>query len=329
MWHAQMRCNGVIYMVNAKLLLIPLMVLLLAMPVVSAVKINDEMLMGAYDDVKCLTDFENSVITSVTAKVPQASGLSAYTTTLNSDTTQLNAYANAGDEDSFKTYLRGTYESDIKNTNAAIRDARKNFSQWNVSAQTKIALRDDYKNAKDTFTACHLGATKRMANGRVNAFNNVLEKWSEKADNLSAKGIDVTDMRSVISGANSTIVVPLDNSLDNAQTGKDVRDTLRSYCLANGCKNGINYHFYAKIEHAKLQAILDFIKPNATSANLTTQVNFAQSELDSVQASLTSVGTAQYSDGQNKIIWDNLKDAAKTIKEIIKSLRLSATVEAG
>ena len=300
------------------LLLVPLALLLLA-PISFA--ISERFLADAYDDTKCLTDFETSIVSSVTSRIPEASYLSTYADKLTADTAQLETYANANDTDAFKNYMRGTYEPDVRSTNDAIRDARKNFSAWNVTVQTRKDMKDSYDSAKDAFKECHLDAMKKMANGRVEHYKDVLEKWTDKANDLSAKGIDTSGMMSVINGAQTTIVTPLEDALDSATTGKEVADAVRGYCLANGCKNGLNYHFYGKIEEAKLQGVLDYIEPNATAAGLGSQVDAAQSNLDTAQITLNAVGTGQYSGGQEKIVWDSLKDAAKTIKAIMKSLR--------
>jgi len=76
---------------------------------------------------------------------------------------------------------------------------------------------------------------------------------------------------------------------------------------------------------AKLTAILNYIKANATAAGLGTQVTSVQTDLANAQSALDAVGTAKYDPTNEKAVWDNLKDAAKTTKEIMRLLRTNNT----
>jgi hypothetical protein len=312
-------------MVNMKLFLLPLALLLIAMPVsMAAGTVKQDVLTGAYDDVKCHTDMEVSVMGAIDSAVPQAS-LSTYSDKLTSDTSQLQTYATSGDGSGFSTYLKGTYEPDVKAANQAVRDARKNFRSWNVSKDTIQSLRESYNSSAATFQSCKLSALQEVANGRVQAFQTVLSTYTDRMNNLSSKGLDTTGMSSAISGAQSTIITPLQNAISGATTVQELQTAVRGYCLANGCANGQNYHFYAKFDEAKLQAILDYIKPNATAAGLGAQVTQAQSALDGVQSALNAVGPAKYDPTDEKAVWDGLKSAASDIKGIMKSMRGNQT----
>ena len=305
--------------------LVPMAFVLFAMPVSMALgPVREGLLTGAYDLVECHTDFEVGVINSIDTAVPQAN-LSSYADTLTSDTEQLKTYTDANDSESFKSFLRGTYEPDVRTANQAIKDVRKNFHSWNVSIGTIKNLKDSYSSLKTSFDSCKVDSLKQAGNGKVTAYQTILSTHTERANKLSEKGIDASGMLSVISGAQATIVIPLQNAISSATTGKEIGDAVRGFCLANGCKDGLNYHFYAKFELAKLTAILNYIKANATAAGLGTQVTSVQTDLANAQSALDAVGTAKYDPTNEKAVWDNLKDAAKTTKEIMRLLRTNNT----
>ncbi len=307
-----------------RLLLLPL-ALLLMVPLASAASAkNGGYITAAYDNVKCLTDFEDSVIGSITGAVPQASGLSASADKLTSDTSTLQGYAAGGDAEGFRSFLRGTYEPDVTAANQAIRDARKSYRDWNVSASTRASLKASFNESQATLSSCRAASLGEAGQARVKGYQDTLAEYGAKADNLSAKGIDASGMRDAISSAQSTIVAPLQAALASATTPQEMRAALGGYCLANGCANGTNDHFYAKFDGAKLQAILDYVKPNATAAGLGAQVSQAQSDIDAAQAALNSVGTFKYDPSNEKAVWDGLKDAATQMKSILKGMRAPA-----
>jgi len=84
---------------------------ILAFSIVSAETNNSYVheLQKAANNLKCKTDFSVGVINSSIAIYPSDT-LSQYMTKLQNDLTQLQIYAASNDKDSFKSYLKNTYD---------------------------------------------------------------------------------------------------------------------------------------------------------------------------------------------------------------------------
>ncbi len=146
------------------------------------------------------------------------------------------------------------------------------------------------------------------------------DTWTDKASNLSGKGIDTSAMTSLIQDAKTQIIAPLQSAIESATDGKSLADALHKYCLFDGCKDGTNFHFAAKWEIAKLSAMENYVKAQPKAANYTTQLDKVTSDLNSANAGLSAVGSSQYDDHQSTV-WDPIKDAAETLKQVIHGMR--------
>ncbi len=299
-----------------------LIALLLAMPLVSADSGNltSQYLSASAQQVKCKTDFMVGVIDSITSTVNNSGSLSSFASALQSDESQLQTYADGGQVDSYRSYLQGTYDPELKS-------ARDAIVQWrladgrNTTASERQTLRSDYASLRSTFDSCELSAVKDYADAKVTGYQAILAEYQKKADNLSAKGIDTSNLTSLISQAQSTIVTPLQSALDSANDSKGVADAVRSYCLYNGCKNGTNFHFAAKWDIAKLTAIESYVQSKPASANFTSQLGQVTSDLTSASAMLQGIGTSDYQPGQQAQVWDPIKDAANVLTQVIHGMR--------
>ncbi len=301
----------------------PLM-LLLAASVVSAVgmKYNETpMLTALYKNVQCRVEFTNGVIDSIMKNVPEAAYLSSYQDLLNDDLTELYNLAQAGDREGFKNYLKDEFEPDFHATKEAIRDARRNFTTWNVTPADRRNMAEHYKSLNRTYGQCRFDAMKEVAEGRLGWINAALGRASERSKNLSARGVSTSELDAVIDGARGTVVDPLENRINSATTAIEIREALNAYCLANGCPNGLNYHFFAKSEIARLNGILNYIRADAIEAGLGSDVETAQGYLDSASAKVQETGNNQYAEGVKEFVWGNIKSAAETIKSIFNKLR--------
>jgi hypothetical protein len=306
-------------MKGMKLCLLPLALLVLAMPAMAASG-DQAVLTGSYDSVSCHTAMEVGVISSIDNAVQQAS-LSSYGDTLTTDTSTLQGYATSGDTTDFRSFLRGTYEPDLQSANQAIRGARQDFRQWNVSKDTILGIRQSYNASLAQYQSCNMNAIQEVGNARVTQFQDVLSNYTGMMNALSAKGVDTSGMSTAISNAQNNIVTQLQSALSSATTAQGMRQAIASFCLADGCPNGTNGHFYANFAIAKEQGILNLVSPNATADGLSTQVSQAQSYITSAQTALTAVGTDKYDPTQEQAVWNNLQDAASSIKGILKSMR--------
>ncbi len=306
-----------------KMMLVPVM-LLLAVNVVSAAGFEYDMtpgLMAVYDNAKCRVDFTNDLIDAMADEVPEASYLTDYQDTLNDDMNELYDLAQAGDRVAFREYMQDTLRSDFVDTKDAIRGARDNFDEWNVTLETRLELREDYLSLNETYATCNFNSMKGIADEKLNWMNAALDYWSERSEDLSEKGVDMSGVDATIEDAGNVIIGPFEDAVDSATTGCEVREVIGDYCLGNGCVEGINHHFFAKAEIAKLDAILDYLEEDAIEAGLGDEVEEAESYLESADGGVQETGYEQYAEGVGESIWEDIRSAAGTIKDIFSQLR--------
>lgn len=295
---------------------------LLLVPFVSADggNLTARYLDASAQQVKCKTDFMTGVISGITSSVPSASSLTTYADKLQGDESQLESYAAAGSADSYRDYLRGTYDPDLKS-------AREAIIQWRVSAigslnaSERQAIRSSYSSLRSVFDSCEMNAIKGYAQAKVDGYDQILSVAQDRASNLSAKGIDASGLTSLISQARNAIVASLQSAIDSASDGKSLATAVRSYCLYNGCKDGTNFHFAAKWEIAKLTAIEAHVQAQPKAANYSSQLSQVTGDLNTAGSQLSSKGTSDYAPGQESQVWDPIKDAAKTLTEVIHGMR--------
>ncbi|MEW6036339.1 MAG: hypothetical protein AB1529_07025 [Candidatus Micrarchaeota archaeon] len=271
---------------------------------------------AAMDNVECKTDFMVGVIESVMENTGE--DLQDDINMLEADTDTLQGYADAGDVAAFRSYVHGTYAPDMRETRLDVLEARRGAL---MNASAREAMREDYDELHGTYVSCNLDSLRRFGNARLQGYEQVLERAQEKADDLSGKGVDTSGLDSLIAEAKEEVTEPLSEALDEAQNGTDVREAIMAYCLFNGCKDGTNFHFAVKFEAEKLGSILEFIADDAEAAGLGDDVDSAQADIDAAEATIEAAGTSQYPEGEGKQILDDLKDAARTIKEIVSALR--------
>ncbi|MFH0884537.1 MAG: hypothetical protein V1861_02405 [Candidatus Micrarchaeota archaeon] len=297
---------------------------LLLVPFASAIEGLDvereAALNAAMDNVECKTDFMVGVIDSMVENIEGVDYLNDHVDVLNTDEAQLQEYADEGDGQSFKDYVRDSYAPHMREAKDDIHDARL---EANITPEIKAELRDDYNSLGADYEACNLDSLERFAEAKLNGYEEVLELAEDKVANLSGKGVDTSSLTALIEDAREEIVDPLSEALENADNSTEVHDAIAQYCLFNGCPNGTNFHFAAKFEAEKLESILEFIADDAEAAGLGDDVDSAQEDIDAAQAVIDEAGTSQYTEEQGEDLKDYLLSAADTIMEIISTLRAS------
>lgn len=286
-------------------------------PGIAGKYMNGEGLASAMDVVVCRTDFTVGVLDSMIDRVPGASGLGDSVDELEEDTAQLQQYADAGDVDGFKTYLRGTYESHLRDAKQEVLEARRTA---NLSSDTRAELRADYDALRAEYDGCNFNGLKRAAQAKIDGYGRFLDRAEEKTNNLAGKGVETGGLLSLISDARSQIVAPLQSAVDAADNASEVKDAFGQYCLFNGCPDGTNFHFAAKFEIEKLDGILAVVGENATAAGLGADVDGIQADLDSAEAGLVSAGTDQFNDKQ---VWNGIRAASDGLRDLMAALRAS------
>ena len=275
---------------------------------------NSSDLQKAYDNAKCKSDFTIGVVNSlvnVQNSVPLTDSLSK----LNSDLTQLQSLSVSSDTTTFKDFLKNNFDADL---NAAV----KNVNDWrlqnkgNLSSSDKSSLNSTYFQLKSVYDNCQISSLNDYGSERLNSFNNTLEDYQNNIDKLNSSGVDVNELNQIISDAQTQILMPLQNALSSINETNSSNKVFSQYCLFDGCDNGTNFHLDAKISIANLDISLNRINNLSNSSSVSSQITQLQTDISNAKNALSIVGAQKYTQDQEKNIFNSIKDADQSIKQI-------------
>lgn len=303
-----------------------LFILAIAIPVFTtsglvASPYDQQILQARYDLASARVNFATGVLTDTSTLVASASDLIAHVDELNCDLSTLkgyvDGYVDANDKNGFDSYVSGTIQPDMQSALDALKADMKQFKAWGVTPATIQQLRADYQNRKNTFDQQTNAAIIELGGIRLTYYNDLMSKTDARMSELSGKGIDVSGMQSVKTGAESNVIGPLQSAVSSGDANA-VKAELNDKCLANGAP--YSYHFYAKIDLEALKAISAKIGACVNNSTVQQQLAEVNAKLSSAESTLNVVGTNPYTSEQQSQVWDNLKAASDGLKAIIKEL---------
>ena len=269
---------------------------------------------GVMADVVCKTNFNVGVLESYKDVSPaSASVLDPLIESIQSDTSQLQSYADSNDTENFRSFLKVTYEKDSHDAKEGLSALRRNLTLDNA---TREELRSDFEQLKNEYQSCHVAAVRLFASIKADLYDMHLDKVEDKIRNLEDKGVDSQKMRSLIEAARSSIVAPLRDAINSGDSARMIRSATKEFCLYSGCNNATAFHLAAKFEIEKLEGILDRVKSMNVS-NVSVLVAQAQNHLDIAKESLNP----NSSDSETEIrAWSEIRLAAQTIQTIVREV---------
>jgi len=306
-----------------KLILTALFALALVFPSAFAAGANQS---GYYLDVRaahnaCRIDFTTGVIDNVVAKIPNTtSTFSPFSEKLKVDKAKLFEFASAKDKDGFNGFVVGALKTDMQDAASALKSERKKYREYGSKPTDISALREDFQSSRGVFSDCESSAVLKLGQARIAQYGADVANWQSSADKLKEKNLSTAEMQNVIDGAKSGIIAPIQSALDSGNSA-ELQSALRKYCLGDSCsdRNGAgisNYHGFAKINAARLQAVLNKL---LTLDPQNAQLISAQTSLDNVQSILSVVGEGKYAGSQQQDIWNGLKAAKQSVQDYLKT----------
>lgn len=275
-----------------------------------------QMLNGSMDNAVCKAGYMAKAIDAVMENVNGTDGLMNLADKLDNDVAALQNYANDGNILGFRAYMHNTFTPHMAAAKSSINDA------WaNATLAERLRLSAEFRSLQTEYLACNGPSLGRFGDAKADAYDVALERARARAGALSAKGVDVSGIESLIDEAREQVVDPLNDGLDSADNGTAMRGAIGGYCLMNGCPNGLNFHFWAKFEAEKLDSILASISDDARAAGLSDDVDSAQADIDSARNSIDDIGSGTYSSGIGKEVMDSLREASRKITAIYHNLR--------
>jgi hypothetical protein len=286
---------------------------LFLVPLVFAEEAKGNAISATSNALKCKTNFFIDVLNSMAINISVADNLTQYANKLQEDLKQIETIATAGDMDALKTFVKTTYEPDLK---AAREEANtwRNNNHKNLTKEQKVDLKERYDVTEKKFNGCHLLAFKEMANRRIDEFNKHLARYQSVIEKLSARGVNTSAMQKVVDDAKLIVITPLQSEAANATTEKEVKEILKKYCLYDGCRNGVNYHLAVRFEIAKLDATSKFLKKDGNVSNYGDRIAKMENSGKAAEAFMKGIGNKAFNDG-GKAVKMNVASAYDSLKE--------------
>ncbi len=197
-------------------------------------------------------------------------------------------------------------------TQTQVRDGLRAMDN-NLRRETMPLLKTDFDELKTEFVECKIEALKKLSLAKVEGLNQIIAAWEERMALFQSKGLDITAMEAIVVEAEAQVIDPLNTAIEAEDTNAS-----RNYCLFNGC-DIVNFHFAAKMEAAKLEAIISKIDSNTTDANILAITAQAQIKVDEAQEEIEQLGNNKFPNGENSI-WQKLNSAANDIGQVLKPI---------
>jgi hypothetical protein len=165
---------------------------------------------------------------------------------------------------------------------------------------------------------------ENYANLVLDHYSNSLDHYQSRAQNLTERGINASNLLGLVDDAQSKILIPMQEDVDSAANSSQFRMTFNKYCLYDGCGNGTNFHMAAKFETMRLNDLLAAMSPKAAEAGLGGNVSDAKASLNSAKTEIDSWEANDASPDQLKVAWTSINSAAKESHDIFIALNSSA-----
>lgn len=280
-----------------------------------------QILDSAYAHASCKTNFTATYVGQIVALVPGMSNISSQVTILQQDTSQLQTYAQAGNTSGFDSYVIGTYDPQLKTIS---QDVKAGFKSNNITNSTRQTIRSDRASDLVVEENCSFSALKQFATARIGLYQYYIGQYSNQTKVISRFNISTANLTALLNNANATIILPLQNALQNSTNSSQLEAALNQYCLFNGCAGGISDHLAAHFVYSKVGIILGAVEQRNPNYNKT-EAQAATSDLNNASATLQQVGTQKYQDGQSVTIWSNLRNAGREVRHMIDQFDATLT----
>ena len=184
------------------------------------------------------------------------------------------------------------------------------------------SLQSTYKSLRDAESTCF--DVKEYAGLVLDYYSTTLNSYELRAQDLAGRGINASNLLSLVGNARSQAVAPLQNGVNSAANSSQVRMILNQYCLYDGCADGTNFHMAVKFEAMRMADLLAAMSPKAAEEGLSSNVTAAQASLNAANTKISSWGAGDAKPDQLMSAWADIMSAAKGSHSIFIALNGSA-----
>lgn len=287
------------------------------------------LLNSALADMQCRVTFETDFINTIITLFPSlSSSLSPKAAAIQSDFSQLSQYASQADVESYRIYVQETFTQHLKQDQNAIRagldNIRLNMANMtkdmkNVTKTSFRTLKSSQKSLMEALDNC--SALNKHTNLVLQYYNDTLNRYEARAQNMTDKGINASNLFDLVNSARTQILAPLQNEVSQAKNASSLNIAFSHYCLYDGCAKGINFHMAAKFETLRLTDLFAVIAPKATAAGLGSNVTAVQISLNATITEINSLGTGDVSADNLKAIWIDIRSIARELNDLFTALK--------
>jgi hypothetical protein len=184
-------------------------------------------------------------------------------------------------------------------------------------------LQNEYKTLRETQEGCF----DAQEHGKLvlDYYNTSIGRYEARANNLTERGVNASNLLKLIGDAKTQILPPLKNGINSASNSSQSRMILQQHCLYDGCTNGTNFHMAAKFEAMRVGDLLAAMSAKAKEKGLGSNLTAAQNELDAATKEIDSWGPKDASPEGLKKAWEGVITAAKSGHDIFIAINGTET----
>jgi hypothetical protein len=179
-------------------------------------------------------------------------------------------------------------------------------------------LKSSHQSLMDALDSC--SALSQHTTLMLQYYTDTLNHYEARAQNMTDRGINATNLFDLVNSARAQILTPLQNEVNQANAS-NIKTAFSHYCLYDGCMNGTNFHMAAKFETLRITDLFAVITPEATAAGLESNVAAVQASLNRVVEEVNSLGTGDISADDLKAIWADIRAVASELSSLFTTLR--------
>jgi hypothetical protein len=228
---------------------------------------------------------------------------------LATDLAQVKIASDTGDTKAFADDLNVLFD-DFKTVNNELTVARKSYAKSNLTTDQRNSLRTSWNATLADYQSCNVAARKQIVTQREQRLQDEINKWNEVIANMTARGLDTTELNGVLADAQNLL-----SRLENASQATD-DNNFRS--ILNEANNQ-HLHIWARFAIGRIRAHVEKESPFAEEGNRTGDVDQINSLLNS--ASSMAASGRKYNSGEFEKTWENIKDASQQTNALSKDLR--------
>ena len=161
------------------------------------------------------------------------------------------------------------------------------------------------------------GETREAAEAKIQEIEQNLHAYYGISESLAARGLNTTQINYTLASAESEVIGPLSAMVNASANASQMRSAFESYCISNGCPDGMNFHIDARLESEALNATFAryVSRANASAINQSLIASF-HNYYSAAESDIADAGTSQIQANESEAISAYLKNASDYLIKI-------------